>query len=584
MSTRETTVVQVSSGDDIDELIQRLPALEGEHVLVAVDDASDVLLSAAEFYRLVTAARPHNVALTLLSNDELRRRLGAMLGWNIVEPITSSTAPAPVEEPTTATVADSEPTRQPDPAVEPRSFEDHTTADLATYAPTRPRPGAQSSGTGTAPLRPNPIAAPDDPTVPVANVETSRPTRPPRPRTRTEEPLRPPPRRRRARRRLVVALTTTVLLLVAAAVGAAFVLYSVPTATVSLVPAQRTIAADLTYGIPAEGQTFDLTIEPQPITNTINFEKSIPTTGERFVPDGSASGTLTFSNPTTKPVTVASGTVFKAATGMSYVTQSGVTIPAADPFGSGQLGTGSVKIVAAKPGPEGNLDAGTLIGQLDSGLYFTHRDAIAGGTTKRIAVVSAADITQLRTAAESDLAARSEPEFRKLIVDGMQMVPGSVSVAPPAIQFSQEAGADATEVSVKASQTVSARVFEPGKFITQAKDEVGRRLAAQAGSDVILLGDQVNISDPVALPGGTSFAVHAEGLVRAVISEEEQADLARRLVGKSPSEAEAIISSVPNLAQHDLQIQPDWLPRQMPRQASHIKVTVSANGNAVARP
>ena len=179
-------------------------------------------------------------------------------------------------------------------------------------------------------------------------------------------------------------------------------------------------------------------------------------------------------------------------------------------------------MAAASAGDSGNTDAGTVVGQLDSGVFFNNRDAIAGGTMKRIAVVSQDDIDALKAAAEADLAGKVDQEFQSVIPDGTQMVPDSESKSDPTLQYSMAAGQDGTEVSVHATETITGEVFDPGQLNALAKDEAARQLAAKVGSDEIILSDTVTIGDPVSLPGGVSFSRQATARTRAVISADEQ--------------------------------------------------------------
>src|SRR5690606_15814500 len=71
---------------DVDRLLGRLAEFAQGNVLVTVRPESPALLTAAEFFRLFSAARKSGVSLTIRSDDPLRCELARMLGWAVDEP------------------------------------------------------------------------------------------------------------------------------------------------------------------------------------------------------------------------------------------------------------------------------------------------------------------------------------------------------------------------------------------------------------------------------------------------------------------------------------------------------------------
>ncbi|MDI3341628.1 MAG: hypothetical protein QJR03_13980 [Sphaerobacter sp.] len=545
MGASEPTVVQITSGTDLDDLLARLPEFAESRVTLAVPEDCPVLSTAAELSRVLAAARRSNVTVALSTQDRLRQELARMLGWPVVSP---------------------PPTQPVDP---------DTTVDLASYVPTvippqgaAPAPSARPTATGTIVVDPEAEPPPAWLATASHRAHGGAPGQPPP----AVEPDERPPRRRPFALIFAILAPLVVLLLIGS-----LLYYVLPTATVTLVPEEHRIAAALTYGVSAPGASYDIALEPTVVENTTVFDRTIPTTGERFEPDGTATGSVQFMNPSTKPIAVPSQTRLTGANGMVYLTREAVTVPGADPFGSLALGTAAVTVVAAEPGPAGNTDAGTLVGQLDNGLYFANREPIKGGTTKRIATVSEADLAALKQAAEADLAARAEAEFQQEIDPAHKLVPGSIQKDPPVIQFSHQVGQDAESVSVHATQTVRGKVYDPAQLDARARDEIGRRLAAQAGNGVMLLGPTVTVSEPTPLNADqTAFRVHAEAVVRTVITDEQRQALAEQLAGKSMEEAERIVAAVPGVASYRLEQGPSWLPRRMPQIPSHIRVELAS--------
>ncbi len=580
MSTQESTAVHISSSEDVDALVERLPQMKDERVLVTVSEDSDALLTAAEFYRVLNRGRESNVALTISTEDPLRQDLARMLGWIVVDTGLGSGSRGNTE---------SLPSRSGDTEdINGLWTQSHTTTDLATYRPEAPPVSPQTKGqvTGTIIVdaetakklveQPAPIDSPAAGSNVRHAQERESEITPGENRRR-----RPFPRPTRRAFMLVGAIGAPLIVLV---IVAGMLLYILPTATVTIVPVEKSISADLVYGLATPGNTYDVSIQPVSITHTTSFDKDIPSTGERFEPDGTATGNILLTNPLLNPVTVPSGTAFAGKNGLSYIVQKDVTVPAADPFGSLSFGSATVAVAAASAGDQGNTDAGTIVGQLDSGIFYNNRDAITGGSMKRIAVVSQADIDALKQAAETNLAGRIDQEFQASIEPGMQLVPNTQTTTDPTFQYSLKAGQDGTDVSVHSTQTVTGEVFDPGKLNALAKDEAARQLAAKAGPNEIILGDTVTIGDPVALPGGLSFSRHATARTRAVVSADEQKSLEKQIIGKGESDAQAIIQSMTDVASYRISIKPTWLPQRMPELDSHIKIVVSNSNDASTSP
>jgi hypothetical protein len=579
MSTRESTAVHIASRADVDSLVERLPLMRDEHVLISVDEESDALVTAAEFYRILTKARTVNVSLSISTGDGLRRELARMLGWVVVTPLSTASSRGDTEDfPTLGGETN-------DPEAEEANF--NTTTDLATYRPkygripSAPNQPARKSLTGTFIVDPAVAEKLQPHRRAPAPYGTRSGVRPPV--VETEDSVEPE-RQRFSRRRLVMLAAAIGAPVIVIAVVAWLLSYMLPTATITLVPVENTISSDLTYGVALPGTNYDIKIDPVSANHTSTFDKQIPTTGERFVPDGTAGGKVLFTNATLQEVTIPSSTALMGQNGMTYFTQQAVAIPAADPFGSLSFGSASVSIAAATAGQDGNSEAGTVVGQLSAGIYFNNQGAITGGTMKRIAVVSQADIDALKQAATTDLAARVPQEFAQSLDKSLELVPNSQTTSDSRTDFSLQPGQDGTVVSVHATQSMSAEQFDPTKLNALAKEAAARQLAAKAGPNEIILGDTVAIGDPVALPGGLSFSRHATAQTRAVISTDEQKSLERQIVGKSKADVEQVVASMKDVKSFNVVIKPRWLPQRMPEVLSHIKIVVSSNDGSNAQP
>lgn len=570
MATQESTVVDITSDEDVERLLGSFPEHEQSNVVITVRPESTALLTASEFFRLFSAARKSGVTLTISTDDPLRCELARMLGWSVGEP------PEKIDE------ADSS---------QEISGSRFTADDLAAFVrrtpsiPDRPESGSPAEAPTTAIALPEdnpPPATISDPGAPYFQTVTSTPSAIEKTVGRGKAFVRavagkfrvPAEQGRKRKYVRIGAIGAPVLVLV---LLAGLLYYVLPTATITIVPTEHAIAADLTYGLDAPGATYDIKLAPTPMSNTSVFDKTIPTTGARYEPDGTASGQVVFTNPQTTAVSIPAQSKITGSNGQVYLTKSAVTVPAADPFGSMSFGSAAVGIVAAQAGSGSNADPGYVVGQLGNGLFYTNKDPVGGGTDKKIPTVSQNDIAALTDAAKKDLDGRAEKEFDAKIGAGLKVVPDSLKKSDPALTFTHQANEDATEVAVHATMDVNAQTYDPAKLLDQAHTEASRRLASQAGPDAMLVGSTLQISDPKALNDQqTGFSIHASATVRSVINEAEQSRLASSLVGKNLDTAKNLLHQQRDVANFQMTLSPSWLPQRLPELASRIHINVAS--------
>jgi hypothetical protein len=588
MAARHVELFSVSSPDELEDLEACLHAGQFEAVLVDIPDGSQTLATAREFRRVINAARAADIEVEFSTEDPLRRELARIVGARV-----ASSGPVSLRDADAAT-------RQIDRPAHNQATTRTTTAERLSERQVPFRPFQRPS-----------VVEPSDDAVEDIEYDTSNPSfsfviNPPVPRrpdletTRARrtpagpttadlyevwDGYRPAPatsstREARQRKKHLRRVTLTMVLVaavVASSIGGA--LFLLPRATVAITPVVTDVHADLTYGVALPGQSWDIMVEPMSVSSTLTFSATIPATGERVEPDGTATGNVLFSNASPIPVTVFQGTLMTTATGVQFVTQEDITIPAADPFGTLTMGSATVPIIASTAGLEGNVAAEALYGQLENGVFFTNREPTSGGSVKHITTVSAADLDALRQRAETDLHAQAATAIAAQLALGQQVIEGSEQRGAVEFSFDRVVGEDAESVRVDASLGITAQVFSLDGIHDQAREMVEQRLQQQSGQAAILMRDTVSISAPQLIAGsnGTAFAVSASASTKAAISDTSLAALANDLRGLSPDSALARIQQIPGVETVTVEYGPDWLTRfdeRMPRRESQITIEV----------
>ncbi len=203
------------------------------------------------------------------------------------------------------------------------------------------------------------------------------------------------PRARATRRQALGTLLVAVLLITGLATGSLFIL---PGATVTLVPVHEPVEArmeivavpgldEVDYGngqVPARSASAER-----------EGTDKIATTARVDVPDGYAQGAVVFANKTSIGATIAKGTVVRTSTGenVRFYTVADAQLP-------GELyGTVRVGVLAAEPGPGGNVPAfsiNVIEGELAAQAGVLNDARTSGGTVRRVGTVDAEDKVRLR--------------------------------------------------------------------------------------------------------------------------------------------------------------------------------------------
>ncbi len=372
--------------------------------------------------------------------------------------------------------------------------------------------------------------------------------------------------------------------LVVLAILAFLAVPAITTAEVVVTARSETLAQDVHLVLVPEGSEApgsvtigDRTVKPIPVP-----AKAVETAtelaaegvahGSKTVPDRPASGRVRLSNPNPFPVTVKAGTAVATVNGVRYVTTADVTVPAADPFGSGVLGTSEVGVTATSGGSATNLDARAIQSRLDNGVYVINLEPISGGTDRKVPVVSAEDLKAVRDDLEGKLRAQLLDALSNTVPSGYRLVTETVELSQVQVESDQEEGAVAERFTVKVRASASGLVYRPEDLreaaLSSARSAVmSRRLgeATPAVTDVITSPFQLLSVDP-AVVFGTKVVVR----YRYQLDEAGSANLRQRLAGKPMPEAEALLASLPYVSSANITKSPAWMPGGLPGSPDRI--------------
>ena len=329
---------------------------------------------------------------------------------------------------------------------------------------------------------------------------------------------------------------------------------------------------------PGETGTAAVVVQGEQSDMDVSWTGSVPTTGSRSVPDAAASGRVRFSNPTDQDVVVTAGTELKASGGQTYRVSSDVTVAAGN-AALNQFGSGEAVVDATVAGSAGNLGAGEVSGRLDSGVYYSNRDAaMSGGTDRQIRTVQPADLKTLHDTATEQL--------RQQVVSGQagnldpdtQVVPATVTLGSPGYEDDLQAGDDGDAISTTATATATVLTYSNRQLRQQATEALIPVLSdqltpgVQLSESTVKLTGQPDTGEQSAQ--GATFQVSGNADTTTSLSDADARALADQLAGKSPSDVNSILSANQRISSYDVTYSPGWLPDRMPNSADRIDIAV----------
>jgi hypothetical protein len=379
-------------------------------------------------------------------------------------------------------------------------------------------------------------------------------------------------------RRWLPVAAALVGLVAAALLGIRFVL---PQAVVTIVPRTAPVSAAVVFDVTTDGRPIDeqaaFAVTPQQRQVEVVWEGSVPVSGVRVEPDGTANSAIELRNASTEPLAVEAGTTVATETGVEFAFTETVTVPATDPA-TGRPGAATGTVQAVKPGSGGNVGTGEIGGRLPNGVYYSNRmQPAAGGSDKEFPVVAQEDLDALR--AEANNAA---PELAAEVVTrdqpGEEILLSTVTVSGQDDSFDHQVGDDAAEIRLRSTLTVDVLTFDGEAAKAKYEQVIVDRLGADAPEGFAIAPDDIVFEGPIETKQGDAdvrleVKAHADAI--AELDDTERAALADQLAGASPADAAAILARRPEIAEYRVDYHPVWLPEQMPNNAGRIQLEIA---------
>lgn len=400
----------------------------------------------------------------------------------------------------------------------------------------------------------------------------------PRSKTKTRRTAAPvdddePTPRRRVRLSWGWLRPLSYLLLVALIVGG-----------IALGVSQFTSRATVTITLAEAGQEFHELVEIRPRLSSdstanvlLGEEVKITKTHTLFAlatgsgkEGGRAKGFITVTNEVSQSLPLVQGTRFQSPSGKIYRTTGRVTIPS-----SGKI---RIEVIAEEPGDQYNVAAKisfTIPGlkgtAWESDLQAMTEEAISGGTSSAVKVVTVDDLAQGRT--------KLEQELKDLIMK-------ELALRYPSYLLPEELGGadvEITDISHKVGQPAERIVFagrgeiktigvRKDRLVEYLKDRIAKvQLQQQANVRITELAI-TNLKTVDLDPKLNFLRVEVSGTVK-VKGDVDRAAVQEQLVGKTLEQVQQVLKQNPNIENAEASVWPFWA-KTLPGQSTRIELRI----------
>lgn len=358
-------------------------------------------------------------------------------------------------------------------------------------------------------------------------------------------------------------------------------IFFAPHATVILSTRTTTAAVSqtVTLGSNLETDVDQNTIAAEQKSTTERVSIPFTATGKKNVGD-KATGTVEFSQQSLGERTVPAGTELQTSSGLTFITDSAVSIPAST-IGPGCFptacpGTATGSVTAAEPGKSYNGASGSLSGA-GSGVSASFSESASGGTDKTVSVVTQGDIDKAKESISGELDRdKAKQELSKEFGDGYVVVADSFAADTSDISSSVAAGSEANDGKASLEGDVKYTMYavsdeELDKYldavINQQIDNSDEQKVYDNGRDGASFGDVQTAEN------GIETSLSANGEIGPKIDEAQVREIA---AGKNYGEIQESLVAITGVDNADTEFSPFWVTRA-PNDINKISVEFKLN-------
>lgn len=300
---------------------------------------------------------------------------------------------------------------------------------------------------------------------------------------------------------------------------------------------------------------------------TVNGSKTVSVTGTKTVGDN-AKGQVTIYNAADS-VTLPAGTKVTDPSGLAFTLDNDTSVAS----GSGllNLGTSTAAVTATDIGSQYNLASGTTFsvsGYASNELTAKNENSFSGGSSRDITAVSAEDRNKAETSLTAQLKEDGSSKIKEKISSDEVLIDDSVSATSSGKQFNHKVGDEASDLNLTMDMDI--------KGLVASKSDLNK-IAMNALKDKVPVGFVLRanqITTEFTLVSGKKYKVK---FTANLLPEIKTDDIVKKIVGKSPKDADSILSAIPGYTRSQITIVPRLGPlATLPHLNKNITVEVSS--------
>ncbi len=347
--------------------------------------------------------------------------------------------------------------------------------------------------------------------------------------------------------------------------------WMIPHATVTIYEVPKKVTKTIVLTIDPTATVADSTSKILPgkkQEKTINGEKTMPVTGKKQIGDP-AKGAVTITNRTFDSLTLPKGTVFTSGD-LQFTLDNNVSIASASAV---KLTTNTGAITANVIGAKSNLASGTIFtikGYSLSEAAAQNDQALSGGTSKDVAVVSRIDQDNLVKALTTELVDKAKQDLTSSVSGTEQLIDTTIKTSVVDKTFVEELDQEAKELHGKATIAVSGISYNKTDLVSLLSGTLGDDLPSGYTFDPKYTN--VTLSDTqVKKDGKVTATAQLSGVA---IPQLDLPRITQALAGKTMGAAQEYLKSINGVGAAAFRFQLS-LFKNLPINKHNISVTVA---------
>ncbi len=306
---------------------------------------------------------------------------------------------------------------------------------------------------------------------------------------------------------------------------------------------------------------------------SVSGQKTIPVTGKKNIGDP-AKGAITIYNKTLSAHTFSKGTELSNGS-LKFTLDADVQVASASEDLNGRtFGKGTGAITASQIGPDSNLPANktfSIKGFSTDEAVANNTQALAGGTSKQVTVVSRADYDDFLKAVSDDLVDKAKQELSAEVQGNEKLIDETIATSVTQKTFNQELDQEATELSGNATITVKGTSYNEDDVKTLLKAFIAKDVPA--GYTLAEGRTHVTIENVKVLKDGK---ITAKATIKSdAVPTLDIASIRKNLAGKKLAEAESYLRSLAGIAGMEVHFNMSFDKSRLPMNTQNITVGVA---------